>query len=506
MSVDLLFQLGWKSSLIAVAALAGASMLRNRPPAERVAVLRVGALLILALPLLVALMPALRIETPDWVAFGTPTAHSEADPVPAASSPASGVGAASVPFPSAPAVQAPEGALRVDPGIALLFLWGLGFSALTMRLVTGILLLNRWTRRAAPVSDPRWNAALARAAHGRSSPELRVSSRVYSPLSWGYRPGVILLDGRSLAKTEQADAVLAHEMAHVRHGDWVFLILSRLLVAVLWFNPLVWLLQRELARQSEQAADAWAATRVGRTDYASALVAMATYQRPHAALGIAASRSELGRRVTAILSLSPRRGKPWRAGVAIVGCLAIVTPLAAVDVGASAKDLERVPLARSAAPSAPPASRLGAGLPKTATPIAAASSPLADIVVRDASNRLVSRRASSERSDIVSMFEAAFEGEDHVDENPGPRDDTGPNQTLSARVLDAPQTVQQKRMTAAGLRQGAQQIETQIKIMQRAVASSGDPDQRERMFADSQEMTAEAEALRREADEIDASG
>jgi beta-lactamase regulating signal transducer with metallopeptidase domain len=333
MSLDLMLELAWKSGLIAGAALVGASLLRGRPAVERVAVLRLGAVMLLTLPLLVMLMPALRVETPAFAAPAPLTARAvptDAAPLPAPAPVAAALAPPIQATSTPPAAARPE--WRIDPVVAPLVLWAAGFSFLTLRLLAGVILLHRWTRRAEPVTDIRWLAALARAARGRTPPILRASPRVISPLSWGWRPAIILLDPASLDQAGRADAVLAHEMGHVRHGDWLFLMASRLLVALFWFNPLVWVLQRELARQSEQAADAWAAGRIGRADYASALVAMAARGRPHAALGMAAPKGELARRVIAILNASTAGGKPWRAALAITACVGMATPLAAVEL------------------------------------------------------------------------------------------------------------------------------------------------------------------------------
>lgn len=330
MSFDLLLEMAWKTGLVAGVVLIGAGLLRSRPAAERVAVLRLGVVMVLALPLLAALMPAVRVQAPALAApeRAAPAAAGvlPAPPPVGAVAPSRIIRA----LPTRPTTARP--AWRIDPVTAALAIWIAGFGFLALRLFAGVALLSRWTHRAEPVADARWLAALDRASQGRKPPVLRASARVTSPLSWGWRPAIILLDSAALDHAGRADAVLAHEMGHVRHGDWTFLMLSRVAVAAFWFNPLVWLLQRELARQSEQAADAWAAGRIGRADYASALVAMAARGRPHAALGMAAPKGELARRVIAIMTASRSRGAPWRAVLSIAACLGFATPLAAVEL------------------------------------------------------------------------------------------------------------------------------------------------------------------------------
>ncbi len=70
--------------------------------------------------------------------------------------------------------------------------------------------------------------------------------------------------------------VLAHELAHVIHGDWAKLMLSRVATAAFWFNPLAWVLAREAHQLREEAADdAVLAANIAGTDYAELLVGVA---------------------------------------------------------------------------------------------------------------------------------------------------------------------------------------------------------------------------------------
>lgn len=366
MTVALLIEMGWKSGLVAAVALLGAVLIRARPAAERVAVLRLGVVLVLALPLLSLLMPAMRVQTP---AFAPPTGRpavlaetgstaaprrvEASTPVLAPVPTTTSAPAAVPPAPPAPA-RSPSPAF--DPGLALLAAYALGVALLTAHLLAGVATLSRWTRRARPITDPAWLDALDRAAQGRRRPALLASSQVSSPLSWGWRPAVILVNEDALPHADRADAVLAHEMGHVRRGDWLFLMLSRAAVALFWFNPLVWLLQRELARQSERAVDAWAVRHVGRADYASALVAMAGRRpRPQAALGMAGPSSDLARRVAAVLAGSRRTGRPWPTAIAALACVGLATPLAAVELSARtvAPGLSAAPVRTAAAPLPP---------------------------------------------------------------------------------------------------------------------------------------------------------
>ena len=202
------------------------------------------------------------------------------------------------------------------------------------RLLAGLWTLRRWTRAAREVDAPEWRAALARAGGDALGIRLLASEDASSPLSWGWRRPVILLDRDTLRSPGEADAILAHEVAHVARRDWPSLILSRLAVALFWFNPLVWRLDREVAQQAEEAADSDAAAAVEPARYAQTLLDWARLSGANAlpANAIAAGEPGLSKRVKAILDgrVSRRSGSFW-AVAAMLGCAAFAAPVAALD-------------------------------------------------------------------------------------------------------------------------------------------------------------------------------
>jgi beta-lactamase regulating signal transducer with metallopeptidase domain len=406
MTVALLIEMAWKSGLIAALALAGAALLRGRPAAERVVFLRLAMLVVFALPVLAAVAPALRIEAPA----PAPRVEAAGVPLPAVA-PTGTTPARPVAAPAAGESVIPP--LRPRPSILQIVagVYAFGVAALLLRLLSGVIGLALWTRRAEPVSDRRWLAALDRAAGTGSRPALRASTRIRSPLSWGWRPAVILINVDALGRPDRADAVLTHEMGHVRHADWVFLMLSRALVALLWFNPLVWLLQRELSRQSEQAADAWAVRRIDRADYAGVLVAMARGARPQtapfqAAVGMAGPGRELARRVAAVLSSPPRQGRPWPTVMAATACIVLATPLAALDLaratpGPSRLELRPMPTGPTSAPTLTATATAGA---VSAAFVAAPRTPHDEPLTPDQQAAVIRQRALG-----LAMMEAGLQ-------------------------------------------------------------------------------------------------
>jgi len=194
-------------------------------------------------------------------------------------------------------------AWTVHAGYALGAIWLAGTVVLLGRIGWGLFRLRVWTGAAGIVECAVWRTALDRHAPPRR-PLLRVSDRIQGPLSWGALPGVILLDPASLLAADRADAVLAHEVAHLARADWIFLMLSHLARAAFWPSPLVWRLHTGLGLKTEEAADAVAITRVDRHAYAYALVSTAAAPSPFGATAMIPNNRLLRHRIEHVLQAS----------------------------------------------------------------------------------------------------------------------------------------------------------------------------------------------------------
>jgi TonB family protein len=146
---------------------------------------------------------------------------------------------------------------------------------------------------------------------------------------------------------DRTRAVLAHELAHVRRGDWMVHVLAELCCAIYWFHPLFWIAKSRLCRESEQAADDEVlGLGVNGGDYAAHLLAIVrAAQAPSRAWSptVAMARpSHLQRRFTALLNACANRGAvTWRKAAAAVGItLLVVIPLAAMSARGVSMNIE----------------------------------------------------------------------------------------------------------------------------------------------------------------------
>ncbi len=202
-----------------------------------------------------------------------------------------------VPEPAPTAWQRP----RID-GIDVAF--GLYLSIATflgMRLAVALAGVVGLRRRCLPVDDSRWTEALDRwrARLGISRDvALLASDRVSVPVvvAW-FRPAIILPKGLvdvDAANSVLIDAVLLHELGHVKRGDFGWNVVRKLVQLVYWPHPLVWPVGRVVDRVREQACDDLCVHGLGGSDaYRASLIEVAAglVRRPETAMGLAMARS-----------------------------------------------------------------------------------------------------------------------------------------------------------------------------------------------------------------------
>ena len=331
--MGMLIAIALKSLIVAGGALLVLKLASRRSAADRSLIAHLGLLAVLLLPLGSMLLPPLGVAGPAFLA-GEPTVV--ADPVAEAPSatPVVDLTAAATAIEAAPASPL----ANVDLPILLYGLPALVLAALTLVAIVRLMSLKA---RANVLVEPQWLTALARAQqrmgfkHGTA---LLTSNELPSPISWGVVRPIILLNEEAAQAHGQAEAVIAHELAHVAHLDWAKLLLSRIVVALFWFNPLVWLLAREAHQLREEAADdAVLAANIEDTDYAQLLVGVARHECRGLLLGahgVAPAKNSLARRVRRVLDGALERapgGWRWTSAAAFFAA-GMAVPLAALTV------------------------------------------------------------------------------------------------------------------------------------------------------------------------------
>jgi|GEM_PF-848597 len=136
-------------------------------------------------------------------------------------------------------------------------------------------------------------------------PDLRESNSARAPVTVFFlRPAILLpADWRNWDEWK-LQAVLAHELAHVRRRDWIVAQAAALYASVFWCNPLSWALLRRLGALAEEASDAAALAIAGDAPrYAETLLDFAAAHRGRrlAPSGVAMAAHNLRSRITRVL-------------------------------------------------------------------------------------------------------------------------------------------------------------------------------------------------------------
>ena len=210
-------------------------------------------------------------------------------------------------------------------------LWAVGVSVLSLRLAGSWFLATRlrW-RGTQPVGKSLQQAArrLAQQLGVRRSVSVLESMRVTVPCLIGVVRPCILLPASALTglTPEHLEAILAHELAHVRRHDCLITVIQAFVETLLFYHPGVWWVSRQIRIERENCCDDMALAIVeGRLLYASALADMAQLVARQNRLAAAANGADLVSRIRRILKTSPAAPKhstSWSAGVMILVVLA----------------------------------------------------------------------------------------------------------------------------------------------------------------------------------------
>ncbi len=108
-----------------------------------------------------------------------------------------------------------------------------------------------------------------------------VSELVKSPLTIGFLKPLILVPLASINNltTDQLEAVILHELAHIKRADYLFNIIQSIIEITLFFNPFTQLISKIIKRERENSCDDWVLQfQYEPTMYAEALLRIASMQ------------------------------------------------------------------------------------------------------------------------------------------------------------------------------------------------------------------------------------
>ena len=199
-------------------------------------------------------------------------------------------------------------------------LWFIGVLALSLRLGFGWLCVARIRRAANEPLTGLWPERVrAMAGRLRISKPVRIaqSAIVQVPMLIGWVRPVILIPASVVSglTIAQLEAVIAHELAHVRRHDYLANIVQTAAEILLFYHPACWWISKQIRAEREHACDDLAVSVCGdRVLYAEALADLETVRAETQVLGLAATDGVLTRRIRRLVAAAPVRRACLRGG------------------------------------------------------------------------------------------------------------------------------------------------------------------------------------------------
>jgi GWxTD domain-containing protein len=252
-------------------------------------------------------------------------------------------------LPPPPAGGFSGGTEPAAPWIAWIpLLWSCGAGALSARVLLVWILEFRRERLAKPL-EAEWRRRFELVAMAMSITQrwrAAVSDRIAVPqVSGVFRP-LLLLPASALSNIppEQLEAIVAHELAHIRRHDYLVNLFQTAVECLLFYHPAVWWLSSRIRQERELCCDAAAVGYCGdRASYARALLAL---EEARPALSLAASSGSLRERVARLLGYRP-------ASSFALPAVAVLLIAAGVAWAAQAQPPQPPPPPAAPAPAAP---------------------------------------------------------------------------------------------------------------------------------------------------------
>jgi uncharacterized protein (TIGR03435 family) len=189
----------------------------------------------------------------------------------------------------------------------VVMVWLAGALVFWVRLTGGWVVARRMRSVQVRRASPDWQATLAElgARIGLSRPvRLLVSALVEVPTVVGWLRPVVLVPVGALGglPAGQLEALLLHELAHIRRHDYLVNILQSVAEALLFYHPAVWWVSGHMRAERELCCDDVAVSFSGDAlTYARALAELESYRPAHPGAAVAANGGSLSDRIARLL-------------------------------------------------------------------------------------------------------------------------------------------------------------------------------------------------------------
>ncbi|WP_143307373.1 M56 family metallopeptidase [Chitinophaga vietnamensis] len=189
-----------------------------------------------------------------------------------------------------------------------------GMAVMVIKLVSDLMQLHQIrTHQVQPMGEA-WEKHLGKLAARLEIPKkvkLLVSQYIQVPVMLGFFKPVILLPIAMVnnLSEEQLEAILLHELAHIKRNDYLLNIFQSIVETILFFNPFVWLISKTIRLEREHCCDDLViASNTQPLHYARALVALEEYRLTANPMAMAAAdnKQHLLHRIKRIMEMKTK--------------------------------------------------------------------------------------------------------------------------------------------------------------------------------------------------------
>ena len=200
----------------------------------------------------------------------------------------------------------------------IVLLWGIGFMLFSLRIFGGLIYIKsikdqatEWTQ--SHLSD---KLVLFKSKLALTKPvKILLSKAIQVPMTVGFLKPVILFPVALINQisTEELEAILAHELAHIKRYDFLINLLISFIESIYYYHPAVWWMSNQIKQERENCCDDMAMQLCeDKLSYAKSLMKAQEFQInsvPILAIGFSKNNQRLLDRIKRILEVPNQKSK-----------------------------------------------------------------------------------------------------------------------------------------------------------------------------------------------------
>ncbi len=174
------------------------------------------------------------------------------------------------------------------------------------------------------------------------------SNMVDSPLTIGFFKPVVLVPIGMLSQIpyDQVEAILIHEIAHVKRADYLINIIQNIIEALVFFHPVTWILSTQIRNERENLCDDFSVhLQRNPIHLAKALIEIQSqaYHTPELALGGINPKYTLRKRIERILNVENSNTEKTKSFIPVITLIVFILGLALFQISNNSEAKTDVP-------------------------------------------------------------------------------------------------------------------------------------------------------------------